>query len=96
MSLRIPFSILVGVFVLSFLYSLSLAYIRGKGHVTLAYIQITLDTVAVSIIIYITGGFFSLIGSWGRCCSCRGRAQGRIRVRASGGSVLWSGSRLPT
>lgn len=50
---------LTGLFVLSFLYALSLVYIRGKGHVTLAYIQIIIDTFMVSIVIFITGGFFS-------------------------------------
>ena len=50
---------LSGIFVLSFLYTFSLVYIRGKGHTTLAYVQSIIDTFIVSFIIYITGGYFS-------------------------------------
>ncbi|MBU0994784.1 MAG: GHKL domain-containing protein [Proteobacteria bacterium] len=50
---------ITGLFLLSFLYALSLVYIKGNGHVTLAYAQIIIDTFIVSLIIYITGGFFS-------------------------------------
>jgi two-component system sensor histidine kinase HydH len=57
-SLLFLYGLTCGIFIVSFFYSLILRYI--KHEVLFAYIQIGLDTVLVSLIIFVTGGFSSI------------------------------------
>ncbi len=57
-SLLVLYAIIVFIFILSFIYALLLKRIKGK--VTFAFLQISIDTIIVSLIIFVTGCFLSV------------------------------------
>jgi len=56
--LLILYGLIAGIFLLSFVYALSLQRIRRM--VTFAYLQTGIDTLIVTLIIFVTGGFMSI------------------------------------
>ncbi len=52
------YSLTIGIYVLSFVYSILLRRVKSKQ--LLAYVQIIIDTVVVTLIIYVTGGLSSI------------------------------------
>ncbi len=57
-SLLVLYGLITGIFVLSFFYSVMLTRVREV--LWLAYLQISIDSVVVSMIIYVTGNFSSI------------------------------------
>ena len=57
-SLLILYALISGIFILSFFYSLMLYYVKKR--ILFTYIQISLDTFLVTLIIFITGSFSSI------------------------------------
>ncbi len=56
--LHILYGLIAAIFVLSILYGVALRYIQD--HLALAYGQTVLDTFLVTVILFVTGGYFSL------------------------------------
>ena len=56
--LLILYGLIAGIFLLSFIYALSLQRVRHI--VGFAYLQVGIDTLIVSMIIFVTGGFISI------------------------------------
>ena len=56
--LLVLYGLIIGIFVLSFFYSLMLTRIREV--LWLAYLQISIDSIVVSLIIFVTGNFSSI------------------------------------
>ena len=57
-SLLVLYGLIIGIFVLSFFYSVMLTRIREV--LWLAYIQVSIDSIVVSLIIFVTGNFSSI------------------------------------
>ena len=57
-SLLVLYGLIIGIFVLSFFYSIMLSRVREL--LWLAYLQISIDSVVVSMIIFVTGNFSSI------------------------------------
>jgi signal transduction histidine kinase len=56
--LLVLYGLIAGIFILSFIYAVALNWIKHR--VLFAYIQIAIDTVVVSLIIFVTGSFTSI------------------------------------
>jgi two-component system sensor histidine kinase PilS (NtrC family) len=56
--LHILYGLIASIFVLSLLYGVALRH--NQDHLALAYVQTILDTVLVTVILFVTGGYFSL------------------------------------
>ena len=57
-SLLVLYGLIIGIFVLSFFYSVMLTRVREV--LWLAYLQISIDSIVVSLIIFVTGNFASI------------------------------------
>ena len=56
--LKVLYGLIAGIFFLSILYALVLE--RTKKYITFAYVQILIDTLVVTVIIFVTGSFSSI------------------------------------